>query len=39
MNEEVEKVDVTIKQPEFTINPVSVTADSFEPDFEISEEV
>ena len=39
MNEDVEKVDVNIQQPEFTINPVSVIADSFEPEFEISEEV
>ena len=40
MNEEkVEEVDVYIQQPEFTVNPVTVIADSFEPEFEISEEV
>jgi len=39
MNEEAEKVDVNIQQPEFTLNPVTVIADSFEPEFEISEEV
>lgn len=39
MNEEVEKVEVNIQQPEFTVNPVTVIADSFEPEFEISEEV
>lgn len=39
MNEDVEKVDVNIQQPEFTINSVSVIADSCEPEFEISEEV
>lgn len=39
MNEEVEKVEVNIQQPEVTVNPVSVIADSFEPEFEISEEV
>jgi len=40
MNEEkVEEVDLDIQQPEFTVNPVTVIADSFEPEFEISEEV
>lgn len=39
MNEESEVVDALIQQPEFTINPVTVIADSFEPEFEISEEV
>lgn len=39
MSEEVEKVELNIPQPEFTLNPVSVIADSFEPEFEISEEV
>lgn len=39
MNEEAEKVDVNIPQPEFTLNPVSIIADSFEPEFEISDEV
>jgi len=39
MSEEVEKVELNMPQPEFTLNPVSIIADSFEPEFEISEEV
>jgi hypothetical protein len=39
MNEDVEKVELNMPQPEFALNPVSVIADSFEPEFEISEEV
>ena len=35
---EVEK-ELKPDQPEFALNPVSVIADSFEPDIEISEEV
>jgi hypothetical protein len=39
MNEEAKEVDYNIPQPEFTLNSVTVTADSVEYDLEISEEV
>jgi hypothetical protein len=43
MNDEVNEYTISAEykppQPEFTLNPVSVIADSFEPEFEISEEV
>lgn len=38
MNEDQESA-ATIPQPECTLNSVTVTADSFEPEIEISEEV
>lgn len=39
MNEDVKEVEWDTTQPEFTLNSVTVTADSVEFDLEISEEV
>ena len=39
MNKETKEVDYNIPQPDFTLNSVTVLADSVEYDLEISEEV